>query len=220
MKLITFVYKWTNIETGEYYTGVHKGSVDDGYVGSGKKFMPKYKKYPHRWQREIVQFFENYHDALELESKLVTEELIKTDPLCLNLKRGGEGGGSLIKDNETKEKHSARMKQRWADEEQRTSLIKKLKSRWTEEYKEKRQSDGSIGFCQEKIDRKKSVETRRNGAGYGQSKGSKRSLDVCEILSQKAKQRQKVECPHCRLVGAKPQMARWHFENCKELRNP
>ena len=33
-----FVYKWTNIIDGRWYIGSHKGTKDDGYVGSGSEF--------------------------------------------------------------------------------------------------------------------------------------------------------------------------------------
>ena len=31
-----FVYKWMN-DRGEYYIGVHTGTPEDGYIGSGLK---------------------------------------------------------------------------------------------------------------------------------------------------------------------------------------
>lgn len=37
-----------------------------------------------------------------------------------------------------------------------------------------------------------------------------------EQMSINAKQREKIECPHCGKVGPKPQMSRWHFDSCKE----
>lgn len=32
------VYKWTNIETGKFYIGRHKGQDRDGYISSGKMY--------------------------------------------------------------------------------------------------------------------------------------------------------------------------------------
>jgi hypothetical protein len=63
----------------------------------------------------------------------------------------------------------------------------------------------------------KRIESRKIGKGYDQNKGSKRSIETKELLSVKAKQRKKVQCPHCNKIGAKPQMVQWHFENCKEV---
>lgn len=88
-----FVYKWINIETNEYYVGVHKGSTNDGYIGSGKKFKAKYNKYPHLFKREIILECNSYDEALNVEKKLITEKTIENDKLCLNLKPGGSGGG-------------------------------------------------------------------------------------------------------------------------------
>lgn len=87
-----FVYKWTNTSTQEYYIGVHKGTPDDGYIGSGKKFRLKYLSCPELFKREIIQSFSTYEDALIFEESLVTQEVI-SDKLCLNLKTGGSGGG-------------------------------------------------------------------------------------------------------------------------------
>jgi hypothetical protein len=90
--MTAFAYKWTNKETNEYYVGVHKGHVNDGYIGSGKKFRAKYNKYPELFEREILQEFNSYEDALVYEANVVTMDTL-SDPKCLNLKRGGEGGG-------------------------------------------------------------------------------------------------------------------------------
>ena len=49
-----FVYKWTNIETGKFYIGYHKGQDDDGYISSGKRFMASYKANPNKFVREIL----------------------------------------------------------------------------------------------------------------------------------------------------------------------
>lgn len=33
-----FVYKWIYKPTVEYYIGIHKGHIADGYIGSGVRF--------------------------------------------------------------------------------------------------------------------------------------------------------------------------------------
>lgn len=211
-----FVYKWTNRETNEYYIGVHKGNIDDGYVGSGKKFKHKYDSNPDKFKRDILVISDDYEYVLDIEKKLVTEDVVEEE-LCLNLKVGGEGGSPRWGSNKKRvNKHIERMHNLWSGNSWRERSINNMKSVWTDEYKEKRLQDGSVGFPQEKIDRKKAVETRRSGVGYSQNKGSKRSKETCELLSQKARNRERVECPHCGMKGAKPQMGRWHFNNCKE----
>ena len=48
--------------------------------------------------------------------------------------------------------------------------------------------------------------------------GQKRTEEVKQLLSVKAKNRSSVTCPHCGRHGPKPQMSRWHFDNCKEIK--
>lgn len=214
--MVSFVYKWVNVSTGEYYTGVHRGEFDDGYIGSGKVFLAKYNKHPKKFKRTILGVFENYDDALKLEAELVNRETIKEEK-CLNLKIGGEGGGSPWKhDTERVNKRRERMMQLWSDIEYRQNVIKSMKKNWTDEYKEKRLNKGTIGFPQEKINRKKAVETRKKGSGYQQNFGKKRTEKSKKLMSEKAKNREHIKCPHCGMSGATPQMKRWHFENCKQ----
>ncbi len=52
----SFVYKWTNTESGMIYIGKHTGSPDDGYIGSSDTFLCDYYKDPHLFFREILHF--------------------------------------------------------------------------------------------------------------------------------------------------------------------
>jgi hypothetical protein len=63
-----FVYRWTDSSNGMYYVGSHCGSVDDGYIGSGKHFKYAYKKRPESFDREILYVGE---DFLELEDLIL-----------------------------------------------------------------------------------------------------------------------------------------------------
>ena len=42
-----------------------------------------------------------------------------------------------------------------------------------------------------------------------------RSPETRKKLSDKAKNRPQIKCPHCNISGGKPQMMQWHFDNCK-----
>lgn len=61
----------------------------------------------------------------------------------------------------------------------------------------------------EKI-RKKRIESdiivRRSGPHSDATK---------QLMSQRAKQRKKLQCPYCGLIGMCNNMKRWHFDNCK-----
>lgn len=91
-----FVYRWTYIPTGQYYIGIRKGHPADGYLGSGKRFVAKYRLTdPNDWQREII-YDGDYNKCPSIEEELVTDDTIQ-DPLCLNLIPGGRGWMPLRK---------------------------------------------------------------------------------------------------------------------------
>jgi len=53
--MIGFIYKWTNLINGKMYIGSHKGTIDDGYIGSGKYFNHALNKYGiENFTREIL----------------------------------------------------------------------------------------------------------------------------------------------------------------------
>jgi len=195
----SFVYKWSNNKTGEYYIGVHKGTVDDGYIGSGTIFKQKYNKYPENFEREILKTFETYEEALQYEKLLVNEDTL-LDKLCLNIVLGG--GSGWIPEMYT--------------DEHREKISKSLRSIQTPDLKEKRKAAGNIYFGYGKsADYKKVVETRRKNGSYSGRPGF-RSAEEIQKQSNIAKNRKKVECPHCSKIGAISQMKQWHFDNCKE----
>lgn len=87
-----FVYRWTYTPTGEYYIGIHKGTPEDGYIGSGKLFRQRFNEtYGNDWQREILHEGNYYKECVAIEKKIVTKELLQ-DPLCLNVTTGGRSG--------------------------------------------------------------------------------------------------------------------------------
>lgn len=51
-----FVYVWTNTKNNKKYIGSRRGTIDDGYVGSGKHFRKAYEKDPESFVREILEF--------------------------------------------------------------------------------------------------------------------------------------------------------------------
>lgn len=89
-----YLYKTTNMINGKYYLGMHStGNLDDDYLGSGKRLRYAINKYGEKnFKKEILIFFNSREELIEGEIKLVTEDIIKNDPLCMNLKPGGSGG--------------------------------------------------------------------------------------------------------------------------------
>jgi hypothetical protein len=111
-----YIYKTTCTITNKYYIGMHSCSnLDDGYLGSGKRLgysVRKYGKESHI--KEILEFCEDRISLAIRESEIVDLILIE-DPLCMNLKPGGNGGFSSIEhqfkcSSAAGLKHSHRMK--------------------------------------------------------------------------------------------------------------
>lgn len=87
-----YIYKITCLKNNRYYIGMHStDNLNDGYFGGGKRIKNSVKKHgkdAHR--KEILEFFENRDLLRQREVELVNEELLK-DPMCMNIKLGGEG---------------------------------------------------------------------------------------------------------------------------------
>jgi len=113
-----FVYRWTYTPTGEYYIGIHKGTPEDGYIGSGKLFRQRFNEtYGNDWQREILLQGDYYSECSVLEAKLVDKETIE-DPLCLNRNLGGSNGPRI------KDRISHKRKQSQANTKSRPYRVK------------------------------------------------------------------------------------------------
>ena len=88
-----FGYCWHR-STGEFYYGIHSGSIDDDYAGSGTVFKDKfggwYKaacKNPEQWNRTI-DIRGSIEECAKWEGEVVTQQLVDTE-LCLNQMIGG-----------------------------------------------------------------------------------------------------------------------------------
>lgn len=74
-----YVYKTTNLINNKFYIGVHStNKKHDYYLGSGKHLKISIKKYgKNNFNKEIIEYFNNYEDALNKEKEIVTEDFIK-----------------------------------------------------------------------------------------------------------------------------------------------
>jgi len=91
-----YIYKTTNLVTNYYYIGCHSTrNLNNNYLGSGKYLKHSIKKYGiENFKKEIWFLCKDAKTKFYLESIIVNEELV-TDPLCMNLKLGGNGGGGF-----------------------------------------------------------------------------------------------------------------------------
>ena len=103
-----FIYIQINIESGEYYVGkVNRKRWRElyNYPGSGLKFKAKYIKHRENFVRYYIAACNSAKETEELEAHIVNEMLL-SDPFCLNLVKGGGGTNNH---NNSKEK---RLKQK------------------------------------------------------------------------------------------------------------
>ena len=105
-----FIYEWTNTKDGKKYLGSHFGSIDDGYVGSGKRFNNAVNKYGiEQFSRSIVEYV-IFEDAV-----LLREQYYLDTRNCAKSKRyynisptaGGGNCGNGKKISRTKKKRYA-----------------------------------------------------------------------------------------------------------------
>jgi hypothetical protein len=91
--LHSYVYKVTNIKNGKYYIGLRSCDCDpylDKYMGSGILIELEIQHHGIEFfKKEILKIFDNRKDAALFEAEMV-DEWVLLDPLCLNLKAGGE----------------------------------------------------------------------------------------------------------------------------------
>ena len=85
-----FVYIWTHTESGKRYVGKHRGSPDDGYIGSGKAFKAAVKKYGlTSFVRRIIYSGPHYSNA---ETLIILSLDVCVDPEWYNLSHAASGG--------------------------------------------------------------------------------------------------------------------------------
>ena len=82
-----FGYCWAR-NNGEFYYGIHTGTPDDGYIGSGVVFRSKYDNADKSEWKRTIEFRGSTSECLDWETEVVTQELIDQS-LCLNVCLGG-----------------------------------------------------------------------------------------------------------------------------------
>lgn len=97
-----FLYKTTNLINNKYYYGMHcTRNLKDGYLGSGKRLKYSINKYgKENFELIILKFYNSREELIDAEKELITEELILSDKLCMNINKGGKGG--FTKENSLK----------------------------------------------------------------------------------------------------------------------
>lgn len=88
-----FIYEWTNKLDGMKYIGSHKGTIDDGYTGSGKRFENARKKYGiENFERTILEYVEFSTDILLTEQYYLDKFSCATSNRYYNISPTAGGG--------------------------------------------------------------------------------------------------------------------------------
>lgn len=88
-----FIYEWINKIDGMKYLGSHKGTINDGYTGSGKRFENAKNKYGiENFERTIVEYVEKEEDILVREQYYLDERNCAKSPLYYNISPNAGGG--------------------------------------------------------------------------------------------------------------------------------
>lgn len=89
-KSFHFLYRTVCLVTGRWYIGIHStDDMGDGYLGSGRQVSNSIRKHgKENHTREIIELCPSRAFLCEREECVVTHEMI-SDPLCMNLIKGG-----------------------------------------------------------------------------------------------------------------------------------
>lgn len=87
------LYRTENLLDGSYYIGMHSCSSSNcRYLGSGKILRHAVQKYGEQnFVKVVLAECASRLQLAELEKKMITSDVL-SDPLCMNLVPGGEGG--------------------------------------------------------------------------------------------------------------------------------
>ena len=133
-----FIYKTSNLLNGKFYVGMHStDNLEDGYVGSGKRLGYSIRKYGFENHKfEILEFLPSREELKKREAEVVNEELL-SDPLCMNLKFGGEGGWDHLRgQNRSKEHQSKASVNGWKTKQNDLEFMEKFSTLHSTKMKE------------------------------------------------------------------------------------
>ena len=135
-----FVYEWTNILNGKKYIGSHTGTIDDGYIGSGKVFQRAIKKHGIKnFTRTIIEYVEveDRQYLLEREKFYLDKVNAYYSDDYYNVAKDVIGGDTKAGwTNERTQEFRNQIKQVWANrtKEEKKALLDNVHSKTKEWY--------------------------------------------------------------------------------------
>lgn len=186
-----YIYKILNEDNGKYYIGRRSSKCPpdvDPYMGSGKVLKQAMQKH-NNFTKTILYTCETYEELVKLESDIITEDMV-SDGMCYNIASGGHGGY--------------------------TDYAHMKNFKHTQESKDKI-SKANAGRCRpDVVERNVANGFNKYWSGKKRSEEDRKKKSMAAMITNNNPFREEVVCPHCDKVGQKPNMIRWHFENCKK----
>jgi hypothetical protein len=217
MKKYFFVYKTTRTD-GRYYLGMHSTSeLNDGYLGSGKILKQSIKKHGvEQHTREILGHASSIEELKLLEQKIITREHL-SNPLCMNLKLGGEGGWDYIHINNLHDrtglKHTEEVKQLISDMKKGRKASDETKQKISDNHFSKNNPDKFLEVITKNGKLPKS-QSHRDKISASRKENNLRG----ENSPNFGLKRERITCPYCLNTYAKHIISRFHLENCKNYK--
>jgi hypothetical protein len=109
MKQEAFLYEWFDKTKNMFYIGVHKGTVDDGYVCSCKIMLEEFKKRPEDFERKILKFG-IFSNLIQEETQLLKEVNAAKNINYYNQHNGDGNFYCKFHNEETKQKIKEKLK--------------------------------------------------------------------------------------------------------------
>lgn len=137
------VYSTTHVPSQRYYIGIHSTKkIDDGYLGSGIKWLKILKAHPKTdFERKIVATCKTRNEARRLEAMIVQPFLLdrKLFPRVCNLVAGGDKGTGLWS-QELKDRVKIKQRESQGTPEARADKSTKMKAFYAKPENRERQS--------------------------------------------------------------------------------
>ena len=185
-----FVYKWINTRNGKWYIGSHKGSADDGYIGSGKAFIKSYKKHKEDFTRDILYVGLDFREVEEL----ILETLdAASDRRSYNLKNSSIGGDTSMHFTEDsrrrmseaskKRDYSTPMPQDVRDKINKSLTGRKISDDLRKKYSEMRKGEGNSFFGKQHTEEtKRKISEKKRGKKMSKSSVNRRAKKMMKRI--------------------------------------
>lgn len=186
------IYKTTCKVNDKYYVGMHStDDLDDGYLGSGKYLWNSIRKHgKDNHGLEVLEFFDNRKELREREEELINEDMLQ-DPMCMNLRTGGEGGFISVENQFKRSQAGGFAREKNISKEKKFEICsgggKKSVELKVGIHDKKNRCDWTDRKHMEESKKKISVAMKERGIGCANSQ-----FGSCWIMNLKLKQNKKI----------------------------